>query len=67
MVRNDMFYTQYPYMPEAEQETNLVVSIQEFGMGHYTPCCKILFFLIVFFLRNVFFSVGMTWYSVCMS
>ncbi|XP_015131950.1 WD repeat and FYVE domain-containing protein 3 isoform X1 [Gallus gallus] len=24
MVRNDMFYTQYPYMPEAEQETNLL-------------------------------------------
>lgn len=36
MVRNDMFYTQYPYMPEAEQETNLLVSVQEFGMGDYT-------------------------------
>ncbi|XP_025070807.1 WD repeat and FYVE domain-containing protein 3 isoform X7 [Alligator sinensis] len=24
MVRNDMFYIQYPYVPEAEQETNLL-------------------------------------------
>ncbi|KAM7167770.1 WD repeat and FYVE domain-containing protein 3 isoform 1-T6 [Macrochelys suwanniensis] len=24
MVRNDMFYIQYPYMPETEQETNLL-------------------------------------------
>uniref|UniRef100_A0A8C9FGG4 WD repeat and FYVE domain containing 3 n=1 Tax=Pavo cristatus TaxID=9049 RepID=A0A8C9FGG4_PAVCR len=33
MVRNDMFYTQYPYMPEAEQETNLLVSNSRF-------CCE---------------------------
>lgn len=67
MVRNDMFYTQYPYMPEAEQETNLLVSIPEFGMGDYAPCCKIHFLFDSFFLRNVFYSVGVTWYSVCMS
>lgn len=46
MVRNDMFYTQYPYMPEAEQETNLLVSIQEFGIMR--PVAKSIFFLIVF-------------------
>lgn len=26
MVRNDMFYIQYPYMPDTEHETNLLVS-----------------------------------------
>lgn len=26
MVRNDMFYIQYPYMPDAEHETNMLVS-----------------------------------------
>lgn len=54
MVRNDMFYTQYPYMPEAEQETNLLVSVQEFGMG---AVANMLFFVwVVFFLKkHVFF------------
>ena len=28
MVRNDMFYTHYPYVPETEQETNVAVSAQ---------------------------------------
>lgn len=26
MVRNDMFYNHYPYVPETEQETNVTVS-----------------------------------------
>lgn len=44
MVRNDMFYVQYPYMPEAEQETNVLVSSQDFVMGNFMPCCKICIF-----------------------
>lgn len=61
MVRNDMFYTQYPYMPEAEQETNVLVSILEFGMGDCRPCCKMFgVFFNSFFLRNIFYSIGMT-------
>lgn len=41
MVRNDMFYIQYPYMPEAEQEANLLVSIQDFAVSNFMHCCKI--------------------------
>lgn len=29
MVRNDMFYNHYPYVPETEQETNVAVSAQK--------------------------------------
>lgn len=41
MVRNDMFYIQYPYMPEAEQETNLLVSIQNFAVSNFMHSYKI--------------------------
>lgn len=44
MVRNDMFYTQYPYMPEAEQETNLLVSNSRFVERNFMPCYKLCFF-----------------------
>lgn len=30
MVRNDMFYNHYPYVPETEQETNVAVSMQKY-------------------------------------
>lgn len=53
MVRNDMFYIQYPYMPEAEQETNLLVSIQDFVMSNFISCCKIHIFLEVFLKKHI--------------
>uniref|UniRef100_A0A670KCI7 WD repeat and FYVE domain containing 3 n=1 Tax=Podarcis muralis TaxID=64176 RepID=A0A670KCI7_PODMU len=31
MVRNDMFYIQYPYMPDTEHETNMLVSASDFS------------------------------------
>lgn len=39
MVRNDMFYNHYPYVPETEQETNVAVSAQSSAFVTALPRC----------------------------
>lgn len=36
MVRNDMFYNHYPYVPETEQETSVAVSPSAFVVAPFS-------------------------------